>query len=81
MQRTIKHFQIVSSEVVVPDNQFLNEERSGVGAVAVPEFVSGVEVDPNKVKVEALPQQSQMKKSVNRFLNQADKVVESVLFL
>ena len=80
VQRTIKHFQIVSlGRGSAADNQFFNEERSGVGTIAfaVPEFVSGVEVDPNKVKVEIAPQQSQvMKKSVNRFLNRLDKVVE-----
>ena len=48
------------------DNQFLNEEVSGKGTMAVPEFVTGAEVDPNKVKVEAAPQQSQVMQKVSQ---------------
>ena len=48
------------------DNQFLNEEVSGKGTMAVPEFVTGTEVDPNKVKVEAAPQQSQVMQKVSQ---------------
>ncbi len=48
------------------DNQFLNEEVSGKGTMAVPEFVTGTEVDPNKVKVEAAPEQSQVMKKVSQ---------------
>ena len=48
------------------DNQFLNEEVSGKGTMAVPEFVTGTEVDPNKVKVEAAPQQSQVMRKVSQ---------------
>ena len=64
-----KNYQTLSNSIFrgsAADNQFLNEERSGVGTVAVPEFVSGVEVDPNKVKVEAAPEQSQVMKKVSQ---------------
>ena len=68
-----KNYQTLSNSIFrgsAADNQFLNEERSGVGTVAVPEFVSGVEVDPNKVKVEAAPQQSQVMKKVSQQVSQ-----------
>ena len=52
------------------DNQFLNEEVSGKGTMAVPEFVTGTEVDPNKVKVEAAPQQSQVMQKVSQQVSQ-----------
>ena len=48
------------------DNQFLNEEVSGKGTVAVPEFVTGVEVGSDKVKVEPAPQQSQVMQKVSQ---------------
>ena len=68
-----KNYQTLSNSIFrgsAADNQFLNEERSGVGTVAVPEFVSGVEVDPNKVKVEPAPQQSQVMKKVSQQVSQ-----------
>lgn len=52
------------------DNQFLNEERSGKGIMAVPEFVTGTEVDPNKVKVEPASEQSQVMKKVSQQVSQ-----------
>ena len=48
------------------DNQFLNEEVSGKGTMAVPEFVTGVEVGSDKVKVEPAPQQSQVMQKVSQ---------------
>ena len=52
------------------DNQFLNEEVSGKGTVAVPEFVTGVEVGSDKVKVEPAPQQSQVMQQVSKSVSQ-----------
>ena len=52
------------------DNQFLNEEVSGKGTMAVPEFVTGVEVGSDKVKVEPAPQQSQVMQKVSQQVSQ-----------
>ena len=68
-----KNYQTLSNSIFrggAGDNQFLNEETSGVGTVAVPEFVTGVEVDPNQVKVDPAPQQSEALKKAGQGVSQ-----------
>lgn len=64
-----KNYQTLTNSIWrggAADNQFLNEEVSGKGTMAVPEFVTGAEVDPNQVKVEPAPGQSQVMQKVSQ---------------